>query len=166
VRATLSERLYRRCIRTASGCLEWQGSTRGKGYGSIYADGHHQSAHRVAYELAKGAVPPECDLDHLCRNRRCVNPEHLEPVSRRENVLRGRLPLVASAQQRAKFQAQTHCKRGHEFTPENTHIRLRDGYECRVCKECQRSRGSKWWGSRRTKAEALKTPAEAGAFGG
>lgn len=91
----------------------------------IHRDGRMYHSHRVAYELAKGPIPPGLQLDHLCRNPRCCNPEHLEPVTCRENVLRG----VGIPAQRARM---THCDRGHELTPEN--IVPSAGYRrCRTC---------------------------------
>lgn len=92
-------------------------------------------AHRVAYEQARGPIPEGLELDHLCRNRACVNPDHLEPVTHRENLLRA--DTFA-----ARHAAQTHCVNGHEFTPDNTYIRTRPegGRECRACRKA-RNRG-------------------------
>lgn len=72
-----------------AGCWEWVGARVGDGYGAFKRAGKRQSAHRVAYVLVKGTIPTGLDLDHRCRNRSCVNPEHLEPVTRGENVRRG-----------------------------------------------------------------------------
>lgn len=90
------------------------------GYGTFW-DGKVLSAHRWAYEHFVGPIPEGLHLDHLCRVRRCVNPAHLEPVTLAENVRRG---------ERA---TKTHCKNGHEFTPENTIRRNKPGRECRTC---------------------------------
>lgn len=88
------------------------------------------SAHRVAYELTRGPIPAGMEIDHLCRVRSCVNPDHLEAVTRGENLRRGR----------GKTGAQTHCKRGHELTPENTYRYVnRRGYVCRHCRQCRRA---------------------------
>lgn len=71
-------------------CWEWTGALfQGTGYGQVWADGTTRLAHRVVYELLVGPIPVGLDLDHLCRNRSCVNPAHLEPVTRRVNVQRG-----------------------------------------------------------------------------
>lgn len=86
-------------------------------------------AHRTTYELLVGPIPEGYTIDHLCKNHRCVNPEHLEPVPHGVNLLRGNTINAANA-------TKTHCKHGHEFTPENTYIRPDTG--CRMCKACNR----------------------------
>jgi hypothetical protein len=87
----------------------------GVGYISIRREGRFVLAHRVAYEQYKGAIPDGLVLDHLCRVPACVNPDHLEAVTQRENALRG----VGITAQLAR---QTHCKRGHSLSGENLHI--------------------------------------------
>lgn len=94
----------------------------------------------MAWQTWRGPIPAGLTLDHLCRVRACVNPAHLEPVTLAENKRRGESPAARKAR-------QTHCMRGHEFTPENT-IRRKDrrgrgiltGRECRVCRKLMRSR--------------------------
>lgn len=114
-----------------SGCWHWTGAKTAKGYGRFYLDGN-KHAHRVAYELHKGAIPTGLVLDHLCRNPCCVNPEHLEPVTLAENVKRG--DHVGKGWKRHI----THCPQGHEYTPENTYLeRKADGKTKRHCKACQ-----------------------------
>lgn len=113
-------------------CWNWTGGITGRGYGAFYVDGAQRPAHRHALEMAMGAsVPTDLDVDHLCRNRRCVRPEHLEPVTRRENLLRS--PITLTSQKAA----QTHCVHGHEFTDANTAHR-KNG--TRACRTCQRDR--------------------------
>lgn len=117
-----------------SGCWLWMGNIGKAGYGTIF-DVKVRRAHRVAYELFKGPIPDGLVLDHLCRVRCCVNPDHLEPVTDRENIKRG-LATISAAQVAAwaKKLARTHCKWGHEFTEENTS--RRDNYRlCRACKK-------------------------------
>ena len=113
-----------------SGCWLWLGSARGNGYGGGLANGKNYRAHRFAYERCVGLIPNGLTLDHLCRNRICVNPKHLEPVTSRENNLRG----IGWAGVNAK---KTHCLRGHEYTAQNTMWR-KNG--CRYCRTCRRLR--------------------------
>ena len=89
-RPTLDDRLWRRIdIGDPAACWEWTGGRSSAGYGYITAGGRKQPVHRVVYELLVGPIPEGLALDHLCRNVRCVNPDHLEPVTWRENVRRG-----------------------------------------------------------------------------
>ena len=97
-----------------SGCWLWDRAISQTGYGNICVDGKYRGAHRVVYEALVGPIPEGLHLDHRCRVRACVNPNHLEPVSQRENSLRG----VGAAAVNAR---QTHCRHGHELTPENTY---------------------------------------------
>lgn len=110
------------------GCWEWTGSLSG-GYGMFTPTGRNVDqcpAHRVVYELLVGPIPEGLVLDHLCRLPRCVNPEHLEPVTFQENVLRGIGPTAVNA-------AKTECINGHPFTPENTYAWPGRGRHCRPC---------------------------------
>lgn len=109
----------------ASGCWEWQASTRGPTpehqYGQVRVAGRVLDAHRVIFELVVGPVPAGLVLDHLCRNTRCVNPGHLEPVTQRENVLRGTAPAALNAR-------KTTCAAGHELVVVGSRRR------CRTCR--------------------------------
>lgn len=78
-------------------CWEWQAAVDPNGYGRFSISGRMLGAHRVAYILLVGPIADDLDLDHLCRNRRCVRPSHLEPVTRRENLLRGETLVAAHA---------------------------------------------------------------------
>ena len=110
----------------SSGCWEWQSTKSSAGYGYFYAHPKSVPAHRFAYELLVGPIPDRLTLDHLCRNRACVNPLHLEPVTLHENILRG----VGISARHAR---QTHCKNGHPYDLFNTHIGPDNSRRCRMC---------------------------------
>jgi len=107
------------CVHPETGCWLWVGGHNGKGYGRVGEGGRTRAAHRVAYEEVNGAIPEGLEIDHLCRNRNCVNPSHLEAVTREENIRRAK-PHRAQ---------QTHCKHGHPRTPDN----LKNNGTCRIC---------------------------------
>jgi hypothetical protein len=119
------------------GCWLYQGALQANGYALVSlgrtAEGRDY-LHRVTYRDAHGEIPAGMDIDHLCRNRACCNPEHLEAVSRRVNLLRGNTITAANA-------AKTHCKRGHEFTEDNTRHDGR-GRQCRTCDRIRRGRAA------------------------
>lgn len=122
--------------RSANECWNWQHAMISGGYGQArHIRFSTNLAHRIAYELMIGPIPNGLHLDHLCRNRRCVNPAHLEPVTARENLLRG----IGWA---AKNARKTHCPKGHEYTPENTKTTCAGGRSCKACAaKSRRERG-------------------------
>jgi hypothetical protein len=109
----------------SNGCWQWRGSLANGGYGHYSVRRTIFYAHRFSYWLYKGDIPKGLDLDHLCRNRGCVNPDHLEIVTNKENVLRG---TGSSAQ----YARRDRCKNGHKFDDTNTKLRGR----ARVCRKC------------------------------
>lgn len=115
------DRILRRCEITAGGCLVFNGS-RVTGYGQVRVNGTSKLVHRVMYEARFGPVPSHLDLDHLCRNRACCRPEHLEPVTRRENARRG-----------LKGALTTHCPSGHAYDEPNTYVTKTGHRQCRQC---------------------------------
>jgi hypothetical protein len=125
-------------------CVPWEGSLNEDGYGnvSIHYNGECR-AHRCVYVEVFGPIPEGLELDHGCRNRACVNPEHLEPVLHVENVRRG-----SRAEQQ---KSETHCKNGHEYTEENTG-RRKTGH--RYCRTCHRANSKKSWLKKKNLLEA------------
>lgn len=136
---TLAERLESKIDR-AGDCWIWTGASDGTGYGQINVDGiHRRAVHIVMYEMHVGPVPDGLELDHLCHNRdmacsggsscvhrRCCNPAHLEPVTRRENALRG---------VKGRPDVRTHCSKGHALDSVNVYIDPNGGYrKCRICR--------------------------------
>jgi hypothetical protein len=113
------------CANVGTGCWLWTGRLNDDGYGMTSINEKSMGAHRATTLLLTGDVGPE--LDHLCRTRRCVNPDHLESISHRENVLRGE--GIA-----AKYARRNHCKHGHQFTPDNTRMYGNS----RVCLTCKK----------------------------
>ncbi len=128
------------------GCWEWTAYKSPEGYGRSRL-GKKRLAHRIAYELLVGPVPEGLQLDHLCRNRSCVNPAHLEPVTSRENTARG--ITLAAAQS-----ALTHCVRGHGFGGDN--LQYRANGRARTCRMCAGIRMDKFLSKNRVLVNALE----------
>ncbi len=119
-----------------SGCWQWTAQLNNKGYGVITEAGRgsrHLLAHRYSYERAKGFIWPGLELDHICRNRGCVNPEHLEQVTHLENVHRSNSPNMI-------VHRSGQCAQGHQIAPENAYFRKdRPGaWNCNVCRRERR----------------------------
>jgi hypothetical protein len=115
------------------GCWLWKGHIdnyrHNRGYGRYGGPGQRRQAHRLIYELLRGPVPKHLDLDHLCRIRHCVNPDHLEIVTRRTNLLRGKGLAAVNAR-------KTQCPKGHLYDAKNS--------SGRFCSTCQRERNKLW----------------------
>lgn len=107
-------------------CWLWAGSLNNCGYGRFRLGIKAYAAHRVVYESEVGLIPDGLVIDHLCRTPCCVNPEHLEPVTNKENILRGTAPSAVHAR-------KTHCPRGHEYNEKNTYYQKKGGRQCRPC---------------------------------
>lgn len=132
----------------STGCWLWMKAATRNGYGAVAYNGAVHAAHRVVYTCLIGPIPSKHVLDHLkdvCGNRTCVYPGHLEPITNRENILRGGSPSATHA-------VKTHCTHGHEFTPENTRIAKRKPPRTseRQCLSCERVKD-------RARAETKKT---------
>jgi hypothetical protein len=135
-------RLWKRAVIQPDGCVVWTGARTKNGYGVLIWAANpieRQVAHRLAYRLLVGEVPDGLVLDHLCRNRLCINVSHLEPVTRGENVMRGETLAAANA-------AKVQCNSGHPYTPENT---ITDKHGWRRCRECSYARFRRWWAEKR-----------------
>jgi hypothetical protein len=132
-RGDIAGRILARCEVTASGCIEWHGHRNLQGYGSICWDSTDWPVHRAMWTAVRGPIPTDDDwtIDHLCRNKSCVNVEHLEVVTRWENARRGG-GLERAHQANRDKQA---CKHGHPFTPDNVWW---TGEGHRICKACKR----------------------------
>lgn len=117
-------------VKHTPGCIEWDGAIDANGYGRKNVKDKWCAAHRLAWEKVNGKIPDDLQIDHVCRNRKCVNPNHLELVTRKENILRGIGPTAINARKRR-------CTKGHLLEGDNLRIRPSGRREC---KECGRAR--------------------------
>jgi hypothetical protein len=119
-----------------TGCWLWTAARAGGGpgkaeYGYLTFEGKNVYAHRVSYEHHVGKIPVGMTVDHKCRNKLCVNPDHLRLLTSEDNV-------------RCHFEAISHCPRSHEYTPENTHVAIeKNGHRHRRCRACDRERAAR-----------------------
>lgn len=112
---------------TDSGCIDWLGSTIPAGYGRFWSGAGVVYAHRWSYEHHLGKIPDGMQIDHLCRNTSCVNPDHLEPVTQHINLLRGH----GWAGEHAR---KTHCPAGHPYAGANLYLSRSGERHCRACR--------------------------------
>lgn len=112
-------------VTTSDDCWVWNAGVSGSGYGRYWHEVEKRfvQAHRYAYESVVGLIPDGLVIDHLCRNRLCVRPDHLSPVTHAENVRRG-----------AKSVLVVECAKGHEYSPENTYVKPNGCRDCRTCR--------------------------------
>ncbi len=110
-------------------CWEWLACSNPNGYGQFKLNGKKEYAHRLSYEDKHGIIPVGLELDHLCRNTSCVNPQHLQAVTHPENIRRGLAGFVGGLRNRIK----THCPQGHEYNLKNTYVDSKEGRHCRSC---------------------------------
>ena len=108
-----------------SGCWLWDGATNNAGYGNFWNGRAYVSAHCESYREHVGPIPDGLEIDHVCRTRACVNPAHLEPVTRLENVRRG----ASGPGKRVGVHLKTHCPQGHVYSEVNE----KGAYFCRIC---------------------------------
>lgn len=144
-RASVLARFWEKVDKQPGGCWLWTSAKDRDGYGLFWFDKRYRSirAHRLAYALIVGAIPYGYTLDHECRNKGCVNPAHLDPCTFGENAARSpNAPYNVKAR-------QTHCKRGHEFTPENTRRRGNR----RSCIACAKLYAKKRWAEKKARRE-------------
>lgn len=132
LRVFLSDRFWSK-IGSIDDCWLWVGSRNTQGYGQMWYKGGRVVVHRLAYRALVGEIPEGLVIDHLCRVRNCVNPDHLEVVTSRENTLRGNAPSAQCAKRKA-------CLQGH---PYSLYVGTKESY--RYCKVCQRQRAILRW---------------------
>lgn len=148
---SVADRLLDKVAAGRNGCWIYTGAVGRNGYGYFAVSAKERTvAHRISYRTFVGQIPDDCQIDHVCHNqdqscrggdaclhRRCINPAHLEAVAPRENTLRS--PWTTAS----KWAARTHCNNGHEYTPETSSIRYRNGRPVRICRPCAAARARK-----------------------
>lgn len=134
-----------------SGCTIWIGTISRCGYARLIVRGKTKLAHRLAYEEFVGPIPDGLVIDHICRNRACINVRHMEVVTQKENILRGTAPAASNV-------AKSSCVHGHPFDTTNTRYYVENGHTRRQCVACVRERdlARTQSGSRRAARAALK----------
>jgi HNH endonuclease len=143
---TILDRLMSKVVQvTESGCWIWMGALNWAGYGMFWHEGRFVRAHRISYIEHKGLIPAGLEPDHLCRVRCCINPHHLEAVTRKTNLNRGI----------NHESTKTHCPQGHPYDETNTY---RSGTKkARVCRICAAAKGSRWYFRQKSIARQLQS---------
>ena len=119
-------RLLAKIEQLPSGCWQWKASKYPAGYGQMWNGSRVEQAHRISFREFVGDIPDGCEIDHICRNRSCVNPEHLRAVTHRENMRASDSVMGLNAK-------KTHCKRGHPLSGENLRVEQSGARQCREC---------------------------------
>lgn len=132
------------------GCWVWLGAWSPQGYGTVCFKKRTYRAHRVSYELFRGPIPSPLVIDHLCRVRCCINPDHLEVVTNRENTLRGVSPTALNKR-------KMECPLGHPYTFANTYVSPAGERNCRECNKIQSRIAKRAWRAQ-LKLEGRKEP--------
>jgi len=132
---TIAQRLRAIAPTDDDGCWMWSNYIDRDGYGYMMWQGRYRPAHAVSYETFSGPIPDGMELDHLCRNRSCINPAHLEPVTHAENVRRAN---AANPRARKEF-----CPQGHPYAGENLRLTLCGARMCVTCRRKQDREGQK-----------------------
>jgi hypothetical protein len=116
-------------VDTETGCWNWTAGKNSWGYGTFWLNGRNERAHRFSYEALIGTIPGGLHIDHLCRNRKCVNPAHMEPVTLQENTRRGESGW--------KQAAKSHCPKGHPYAGSNLYLHVQPSGPRRHCRTCR-----------------------------
>ncbi len=141
--ARLPQRFWSKVSVAENGCWVWTAFKDKYGYGRFcMVTGISRFSHRLAYEFLVGPIPAGLEIDHTCHNPACVNPTHLEPVTHKVNVQRGKAGLVSGQ----RMKARTHCPKGHPYDATNTYFNKDGG---RICKACSKIKNRAAWLARK-----------------
>jgi len=120
------QRFLQKITINSNGCWVWTGRLDYYGYGTMKVINKTKKSHRFIYEYYHGMICPDLTIDHLCRNKACSNPIHLEQVTNRENILRGNNPAAINAR-------RTHCIHGHKYCTQNAYTPFKGQRRCKWC---------------------------------